>query len=350
MDSAKRISVDIVTWNSMAYIPNLLASLREQDTDTFSVTVVDNASTDGTLAWIQGNHPEVALLRNFRNQGFSRAYNQAISLSLSRWGDVPLDDTYVLIVNPDIEFAPNALRQLQAVMDAEPDVAACGPMLLRCYMESGSDEDRREVIRTNIIDSTGLQMRKTRRFVDRGAGQEHDGQFDLGTEVFGLSGACVMFRASALLASKLGGEFFDEDMFAYKEDVDLAWRMRRLGFKAKFVPQAVAWHHRRVPSAPRAGWLGSFLRRRHRSPLVKFLSTRNHGWTILKNDTIGSLLLHFPWWLPYEIAKGFACLVSWSALKGEIASVAGIPKMLRKRAELVKKAKVGGTAIRKWMA
>ncbi|MCI0479786.1 glycosyltransferase family 2 protein, partial [Candidatus Uhrbacteria bacterium] len=266
MEEAKRISVNVVTWNSMAYVPNLLASLREQDTDAFTVTLVDNASTDGTLAWVQANHPEVALLRNFRNQGFARAYNQAISLAFSRWGDAPLEDRYVLVVNPDVEFAPQALRQMVAVMDADPGIAACGPMLLRCHMDSRSEEDRRDVVRTNVIDSTGLAIRRTRRVVDRGAGQEHDGQFDLGTDVFGFSGACVMFRASALSASRLAGEFFDEDMFAYKEDVDLAWRMRLLGFTAKFVPQAVAWHHRRVPSSPRSGWIASFLGRRTRSP------------------------------------------------------------------------------------
>jgi len=350
MDEAKRISVNVVTWNSMAYVPNLLGSLREQDTADFTVTLVDNASTDGTLAWIQENHPEAAVLRNFRNQGFSRAYDQAISLAFSRWGESGLDDKYVLIANPDIEFAPDALRQMLGIMDVHKDVAACGPMLLRCYMGTGSDEDRREVVRTAVIDSAGLQIRKSRRVVDRGAGQENNGQFDLVTEAFGFSGACVMFRASALLASKLAGEFFDEDMFAYKEDVDLAWRMRRLGFEARFVPQAVAWHHRRVPSDPNAGWLASWRNRRSRSPYVKFLSTRNHGWTILKNDTAGNLFIHLPWWLPYEFAKFIAGFLSWTTLKGEVASLAGVPKMLRKRAELTKRAKVGGAAIRKWFA
>jgi GT2 family glycosyltransferase len=334
----------------MAYVPNLLASLREQDTDDFTVTVVDNASTDGTLAWIQSNHPEVALLRNFRNQGFSRAYNQAIALAFSRWGDSDLDNRYVVVANPDIEFAPNALRQMLATMDADPSIAVCGPMLLRCYMESGSEEDRREVIRTNVIDSTGLLVKKTRRVVDRGAGLENDGPYDLGADVFGFSGACVMFRASALFDAKLAGEFFDEDMFAYKEDVDLAWRMRRLGYSARFVPQAVAWHHRRVPSSPSAGWISSWFSRRHRSPFVKFLSTRNHGWVILKNDTAGNLLLHLPWWLTYELAKFVAGLFSWTALKGEAASLVGIPKMLKKRSELSKRAKASGSAIRTWFA
>lgn len=349
MDEAKRISVNVVTWNSMAYVPNLLASLAEQETPDFTVTVVDNASTDGTLAWIRESRPDTAVLRNFRNQGFSRAYNQAVSLAFSRWGDAGLDSRYVLIANPDVEFAPNALRQMLAMMDANPGVAACGPMLLRCYMESGSEEDRREVVRTNVIDSAGIQIRKSRRVVDRGAGEENNGQFDLGLDVFGFSGACVMFRASALLAAKLAGEFFDEDMFAYKEDADFAWRMRRLGFEARFAPQAVAWHHRRVPSDPNAGWLASWTSRRSRSPYVKFLSTRNHGWMILKNDTAGNLLLHLPWWLPYELAKAVAGCISWTTIKGEIASLAGVPKMLKKRTELAARAKVSGAAMRKWM-
>jgi GT2 family glycosyltransferase len=347
MEEAQRVAVNVVVWNSMAYLPNLLASFDAQDTREFMVTLVDNASSDGTVAWVQEHHPSVAMLRNFRNQGFSRAHNQAIALVISRWPEQELERRYILIANPDLEFSPGSIRLLTAYMDAHPDVAACTPKLLRASMQAGDDE-RREMLRTTTIDSTGLVITKARRVFDRGAGEEDRGQYDNARDIFGCSGACVLFRASSLLASKCAGEVFDEDIFAYKEDVDLAWRMRRLGYRAMFVPEAVVWHHRRAPSAPGAGWLSAFFSRRRKSPFVNYLSTRNHGWVLLKNDEIGNALLHAIWWLPYEIFKAVAAIFSWSGLKGEASSLIGIPRALSKRADLSQRVKTRGGEIRKW--
>lgn len=348
MDEAKRLMVNVVAWNSMAYLPNLLASLDEQDTHDFSVTIVDNASNDGVANWLQQSRPDVTVLRNFRNQGFSRAHNQAISLAFSRWSESSLEERYVMVTNPDLEFSPDAIRTLIAYMDAHPEVAACGPKLLRAYLQGSADEERRETLRSQTLDSTGLLVKKSRRVIDRGAGEEDHGQYDQSIDVFGLSGACVVVRASALKESMVAGECFDEDMFAYQEDVDFAWRMRRFGYTAHHVPQAVVWHHRRAASVPKAGWFASWRLRRKKSPFVNFLSTRNHGWVLLKNDEFGNALRHAPWWLPYEIAKGFAGLFSLSQLKGEFASGAGLVKILKKRGEISRRATASGADIRKW--
>lgn len=348
MDEAKKMMVNVVSWNSMAYLPNLLASFDQQESTDFTVTIVDNASNDGTLRWLQDNRPDVAVLRNFRNQGFSRAHNQAIALALSRWSDESLEQRYIMVANPDLEFSPESIRLLIAYMDAHPEVAVCGPKLLRAFMQGSAEEERRETHRSTIIDSMGLLITKARRGLDRGAGEEDKGQYDGQTHVFGLSGACVVFRASALLASKVAGEFFDEDMFAYQEDVDLAWRMRRFGFEAELVPQAVVWHHRRAVSAPKAGWLTAWLLRRKKSPFVNYLSTRNHGWVLIKNDEFVNALLHLVWWLPYEVAKFVASVLSYSQIKGQFASLMGVSTMLKKRAEIRRRAKVSGAEIRTW--
>jgi hypothetical protein len=90
------------------------------------------------------------------------------------------------------------------------------------------------------------------------------------------------------------------------------------------------------------------LLRRSKSPFVNELSTRNHGWVLWKNDEIGNVLIHLIWWLPYELAKFVGALFSWSAIKGETASIVGIPKMLRKREDLKTRVKVQGGAMRKW--
>ncbi len=332
----------------MAYMPNVLASLEMQDSRDFAVTVVDNASSDGIASWLQDQYPHVALLRNFRNQGFSRGHNQAIALACSRWADASLEDRYIMVTNPDLEFAPDAVRILMQFMIDHPEVGACGPKLLRSFWKEASDDERRESIHSTCIDSTGLVITKARRAYDRGAGEEDKGQYDHARDVFGLSGACVVFRASALIAAKIGEEYFDEDMFAYQEDVDLAWRMRRLGFRAEYVPEAVVWHHRRAPSAPRAGWFSAWKSRQKKSPFVNFLSTRNHGWVLLKNDEWQNALRHILWWLPYELAKFIVGFLSFAQLKGEVASFAGIGRMLKKRRELRARVRAAAVNIRPW--
>jgi GT2 family glycosyltransferase len=347
MLEAKRLVVNVVTWNSMAYVTRLMESLRVQDTTDFTVTVVDNASNDGLVAWLKDECPSVVILRNIRNLGFARAHNQAIELALSRWERDDLNNRYVLVTNPDLEFAPNTIRLLMAYMDAHPDVAACGPKLLRAFVNNVESEEF-DVTRSDVIDSTGLVIYKSRRMVDRGAGETDSGQYDQGGEVFGLSGACVLFRASALLDSKLGTEFFDEDFFAYYEDVDLAWRMRNMGLRSHLVPQAAAWHFRSAKSIPNAGWLASWKFRRTKSPFINFLSSRNHGWVLVKNEDIVNAIIHLPWWLPYEFCKAIAGLFSLSQLKGQLASVVGVPKMIKKRFALSKRSVAGSGYVRKW--
>jgi GT2 family glycosyltransferase len=348
MESAKTLVINIVTWNAARYLPKLFESLDRQTSNDFTVSVVDNASTDGTLAWLGENRPDVAILRNFRNQGFSRAHNQAIALAVSRWESADLDHRYVMVANADLEFAPDAVATVISYMDAHPEAAACCPKILRVFTSAESDVEHRETNRSTTIDVAGIQITRARRALDRGAGEEDKGQYDAPMEVFGCSGACAVFRASALQAAKLADEFFDEDIFAYQEDVDLAWRMRRLGLQTFCVPDAVIWHHRAAPSAPGAGWLASWRSRRKKSPFVNFYSTRNHGWVIIKNDEGVNLLIHCIWWFPYELAKLLVSIFSWAQLKGQFASLTGLPAMLHKRSELKRRAKVKGVEMRKW--
>ncbi|MEN9557719.1 MAG: hypothetical protein RL141_88 [Candidatus Parcubacteria bacterium] len=348
MQSAQPLVVNIVTWNSARYLPNLFASLDAQQDAAFTVTAVDNASTDGTLDWLMEHRPDVALLRNFRNQGFARAHNQAIALALSRWDTADLSQRYVMVANPDLEFAPDALHTLVAFMDAHPDVSACGPKLLRATVVGESEDGGRTVERTRIIDAMGIAVTKARRFVDRGAGEEDTGQYDADTRVFGLSGACMLLRASALVALRVGEEIFDEDFFAYQEDTDLAWRMRLFGMESQVVPQAVAWHHRRIPTQLRGGWIGAWVRRMRKPAMINFLSSRNHGWMVLKNDQGSNLLWHLPWWLPYEALKSIAAIFSPSQMRGQLASVWGVGSIWRKRRIIQKRALATPPAMRAW--
>lgn len=349
MPEAKSIAVNIVAWNSVSYFPNLFASLEEQVEQDFAVTVVDNASNDGTVEWIQGNHPGVGTLRNYRNQGFCRAHNQAITLALTRWDEADWDKRYLIVLNPDIELAADCLQLLREAMDANPSLDACGPKLLRAFTRAEGDDGRRITERTTVIDSTGISINKSRRSYDRGAGETDQAQYDTAVDVFGLSGAFVMFRASSLAKLKIGDEFFDEDMFAYQEDVDLAWRARRFGMQAKFIPSAIAWHHRRAPSADQGFlWLKAFVRRFSKPAYVNTLSTRNHIWLIWKNDELGNLLLHLPWIGLYEFGKFVVGIFSLSTWRAWGQALSGLPNILKKRKSMASNVRVMGKSLRRW--
>lgn len=347
MRHAERCSVHIVTWNAHRHLPVLFRSLDRQDTSAFTVTVVDNASGDGTAEWVRQERPDIIHLRNFRNLGFAKAHNQAIALAWSRWGSADLTSRYILIANPDIAFGDAAIGMMMRYMDEHPHVSACCPKLLR-MAPSPDEDDPLAAVRSNIIDAVGIVMRKSRRAYDRGAGEEDAGQYDAPGEVFGASGACALFRASALADAAEDGAVFDEDFFAYKEDVDLAWRLRRLGHVTHAVPDAVVWHERIAKSDARGRWRDAWRARRGKSSVVNFFSTRNHGWLLVKNEDVGNAVRHALRILPYEGAKFVVNAFSAPGWRAMGASLAGFGKMWKKRRALAARRRAAGADIRKW--
>jgi hypothetical protein len=233
-------------------------------------------------------------------------------------------------------------------MDADQNLAGCQPKILTASVIADVD-GRRETKRSAVIDSAGIAISKSRRSFERGAGETDRGQYDVACDIFALTGALAMFRASALAQAKLAGEFYDEDFGSYKEDVDLGWRMRRLGMDVRFVPMAVAWHHRSAASAKQGFlWLKAFVRRFRKPQRINLASTRNHCWVAWKNDEPGNCFIHAPWILPYELGKLAVAVLSWTSLRGYGAALAGFGKMWKKRQELNRRAKVSGAAMRKW--
>lgn len=346
-----RISVHIVSWNSARVLPGALDSLRAQTFKDFTLTVVDNASTDGSVEAVRERMPEATVLRNFKNLGFSHAHDQAIELARNRWADDDKKgrssiDRYVLVMNPDIVLAPDFLEKLARGVDGRYEIgSACGKLLrVRVPREEGGDPEF-----TDTIDSAGLVMKRDRRAADRGAGEIDGPAYAAPQEVFGASGALALYRAEAIDQLREDGEVFDEDFFAYKEDVDVAWRLRLLGWKALYVPSAVAYHYRGTGGAEKAGVFDLFGRRRGRSALVNRLSTRNHLLLLAKNDDWANRLLHMPWIVPHEIGKFLATLfLSPGALVAYAQALALLPKMWKKRRAILKRRKVSAKEIRRW--
>lgn len=348
MDGAKRLIVNIVAWNSARYLPNLFASLDKQQTDEYSISVIDNASADGALAWLQESRPEVSVLRNFRNLGFARAHNQGIAMALRRFAGADLNRRYILILNPDIVLDPDCLAKIISFMDGHSEIAIAGPKLYQAIRLPGEDGDAGEIEQTNVLDSAGIRIGRNRVLSDRGAGQEDTGQYDR-EEPFGISGAAMVIRASAVADLRIGDEeVFDEMMFAYKEDGDLCWRARLLGMRIALIPEAHAWHHRAAKPSGRSGLFGLYQGQRARLGVINRYSRRNQLWTEWKNDDIQNRLRHLPWRL-WRMILGFgACLIFPQHLLGVFEAWKGRPAIMAKRKALMARRKASVEDMREW--
>lgn len=342
-----RVSIHIVAWNSMRYLPDALRSIFEQTYRDFSVIVVDNASTDGVADWIRNNYPEVIILRNTKNLGFARAHNQAIALARSMWEKSPSEgEPLVLVTNPDIVLTPTYCETMVRAADGNPIAGSFGGKLRKIFP---STSDGGPPTFSRVIDTTGLRAYRSRRFVERGAGEDDRGQFDESGTVFGVSGALALYRMNALEAARCDDEIFDDDFFAYKEDVDLAWRLQLLGFDAWYVPSALAYHWRGAYGSERRGMGRAVRERSIKSPFVNFLSTRNHCLLLQKNDERANVIRHLPWILPAELGRFLYVLLREPRTLGAYLDCLRLrSKMKPKRAAIVAKRKRTTADIRRW--
>lgn len=333
-----RVSVNIVSWNGMKFIPELLESIFAQTYTDFSVLVVDNGSSDGVEAYVREHFPQVAFLRNARNLGFAPAHNQAIRYAIEHWDGDDLSDRFVLVTNQDAIFAPTFLEEIVRAAEKEPKAGSFQGKLRRAYTENPQDEALRETVRSERIDSTGLMPHRNRTFTDRGAGEMDAGQFDASTDIFGPTGALALYRASALQDVRYRDEFFDHDFFAYKEDADLAWRLRRLGWASRYVPPAVAYHYRGMFGKEKLGWLERIQNRRGKSSTRNWYSTRNHLLVLVKNLGFWSGLLALPWIVWFEARRlVYVLLFEPKTASAYVSALTLIPSILRKRSHLRRK-------------
>jgi GT2 family glycosyltransferase len=344
-----KVVISIVSWNHAKYLTDALNSVRAQTHPDVSVVVVDNASSDSTSELVQKNFPEVALLRNTRNLGFSRAHNQAIEYSRANHAKDG-DDLFILVMNPDIILHEDFLARLLDRMAHRADVGSAGGKLLRVFEVMDGDMTGKEFSRT--VDSTGIKIFKSRRAVDRDSGEEDSGGFQRTGEVFGVSGACALYRLRALIDAAPDSKYFDEDYFAYKEDVDLAWRLQLLGWKSLYVPDAVAFHYRYLATKEKSTWLSVLRGRKGRSRFLSQLSYRNHLMTLVKNEHLGNFLIHFPRIWFQETKKGvYLMLFEPAVFFGALPAIIGaIPKAIRKRRVNLGRARVAARDIRRWFA
>jgi GT2 family glycosyltransferase len=280
------VTVTLVTFNGVRWLRGCITSLRAQAGADYELLVLDNGSTDGTVECLGDLGVQVE--RSTRNLGFAAGHNRLIEQAQGE---------FVCLLNQDIELDAGFLREAVRAFADRPRVAAVQGRLLQLFAPAQ---------RTRVIDTTGLVMHRDRRCVSRGQGQPDGPRFQTPGPVWGADGPAPVYRRAALLDARLprtggGWEVLDEDFGSYKEDVDLAWRLRLLGWTAWYAPDAVAWHGRSSGGTGEASALELARRYRSIAASVKVPSWRNQRLMQLKNEPIGSFLRDLPWILRREL-------------------------------------------------
>ena len=295
------VRVVVLNWNGLRWLDGCLSALRRQEGCAFEVVVVDNASTDGSVAFIRERFPECRVLALDSNSGFAGGNNA---------GAADATAPYLVFLNNDTEAEPGWLAALVRAADADPRVGLVTSHIV--YLEH-----------PGVVDSAGDGYLRCGGGFKQRHGQAIDRQA-ADQEVFGACGAAFLIRRD--LFERLGG--FDEDYFMVYEDVDLSYRARLRGQRIVLAAGALVKH------------AGSASLGRISSNAV-FYGQRNLEWTWIKNSPPSILLRSLPSHLAYNLAGAAAyarsgLLGPW--LRGKLAAIAGLPALWRKRAAVQREA------------
>lgn len=267
------ISLVIINYNNKSYLKRCLSSIEEQTYNNLEIIFIDNQSVDGSFDYMQEEYSKenILLVYNEVNNGYAGAANQGIKLSKGK---------YVMILNPDIVMEKDFIYELYNFAEKNKDAGAISGKLLK--YDFNTDE------KLNYIDSAGIDMYVNRRFKDRGQNELDEGQYDKTEQVFGVCGAAPFYRREILEEVAIDGEYFDEDFFAYKEDIDLSWRINLAGYKNMYYPKAIAYHGRGL-GGHKGGVLNFIKHRKSQSEFLRGISLRNQIMLVNKNETKESL-------------------------------------------------------------
>lgn len=259
----KKIAIVILNYNGVEYLDEFLESVIFNTGIPVRIIIADNASTDNSVDFINQNFPEVEIYELSHNYGFSMGYNRVMK-SIK-------EVEYVVFLNSDVEVTEGWLEPVIEIMEKDKTIAIAQPKILafseKQYFEyagaAGGYLDRLAYpfCRGRIFDTTEKDL----------------GQYDDNKEVFWASGAAMVMRKNVF--SELKG--FDPDFFAHQEEIDLAWRVKRCGYKVMAVGGAKVYHV--------GGGTLSYV-----NPKKTYLNFRNNLIMLLKNDSKRNILWKFP--------------------------------------------------------
>lgn len=305
-----RLTVAVLSYDGRHLLEVILPSLANQRFRDFEVVVVDNGSGDDTVAWLGEHWPAVQVISLPQNLGVTAALNVCAHAG---HGEL------VALFNNDMELEPDCLGEMVAALDEHPEAGWAAAKL-------------RDFEQRALLDGAGDVFTWAATGGRRGHGETDGGQFDAPGEVFGACGGAALYRRSVL---RLVGDF-DEDFFAFYEDVDWNLRAQLAGFSCRYAPTAVAYH------------MGSATIGRGLSDFTRYHLWRNTLWVIAKDIPAAALVRHAPQLVLGQlvnlaVATRDRKLDIWLRVWRD--ALAGLPKALRKRRVVQARRRVGGRAL-----
>lgn len=303
-----KVAIVILNYNGKSHLERFLPSVVRYS-NNYRIVVADNASTDDSLAFLKNNYPNIEIIQNSQNGGFAKGYNDALK---------HVDSEYYVLLNSDVEVTENWLEpQLQFLIN-HPNVAGCQPVV-KSFVDKTKFEHAGAA--GGFLDKDYYPFCRGRIFEQI---ETDKGQYSTTQEVFWATGACMMIRSK--LFHKVGG--FDNTFFAHMEEIDLCWRLKRLGYSFYVVGETDVYHL--------GGGTLNYM-----SPKKTYLNFRNSLFMITKNYEgflIGKLFKRM-------VLDGFATiqfLLSlqfshiFALLRAHFSFYRHLPEMLRKRKDFKK--------------
>jgi GT2 family glycosyltransferase len=314
-----RIAVVILNWNGMHHLKAFLPSVCQYSLGTGNrVIVVDNGSTDDSVSFVRNTFPQVGLIEFPVNYGFAPGYCKALK---------EIDAEYFVLLNSDVEVTANWLDPMVAAMDEDPGIGACMPRMRdyvrRDYFEYAGAAG-------GFIDLFGYPFCRGRLL---NSVEKDTGQYDEKRNIFWATGACMFVRSLAYF--RAGG--LDSDFFAHMEEIDLCWRLRRIGYTIQSIPDSIVYHIG-------GGTLPN------NNPHKLYLNYRNNLYLLFKNLPRGRL---FPILLIRMFLDGLSAIsylfsgsgsFFYAVLLAHLSFYKNIPRIIRKRIAL--KGTIGKASIR----
>jgi len=392
------VSVNLVVYNGEKYIRQCLDSVLRQTYRDFELNILDNNSSDNTVALIEAFLDERGFLKkdflsqNFLNQDSLNPSTkndlvfsppQSIDISIYQYGVKKGEGNlvklvkrgknlgtwpgqeellkyshgkYIVALSVDVILDENFVAEAVKVFEQDEKIGAVQGKIYKLNLSQL--ETKNWKLEANTIDTCGFRIFRSRRIVNIGHGEIDQGQYDkedscFFNQIFAVEGAVPVLRRKTLEDCRLKSQddkIIDPDFFWYGDDLDIGWRMRLFGWKEVLAPEVIAWHDRQTTKSLAGGSWREFIKIRKRIPMFKRrLDWRNTTLAIIKNDFAVNFLRDLPFIFWRQLRLWLYFILFEPSMILEIFNIAKLlPKMLKRRSEIMKRAKVSAGEIRKW--
>jgi GT2 family glycosyltransferase len=274
----KLVSIIIVNWNGIRWLPDCFESLAKQDWKNYEIIFVDNASKDGSVEWVKKNFPKTKILINKTNLGFSDANNVGYKAAKGE---------YVLFLNNDTRVTKTFITELVIALESDQQIGGAQSKIL--LMDHPDTHD-----------SVGAFLTPTGFLYHYGFGRLDKPKYNKQIDLYTAKGACMMFKKSVLEKVEVDGDILDPSYFAYFEETDMCHRVWLAGYRVVYAYKSVIYHKMGATSS---GMNNAF---------VQYHSFKNRINSYLKN--LGSKSL---WQIISLHLFLCICYVSYSILRGK---------------------------------